>query len=206
MHNLLLIFFICLTTSFICCDGIEKNKPKKNHFEKAKIPSLTVDVNQLYFNQQNSNWYIGDSIFSGFAIRKYLNGQLQEKFGILDGKKQNYAREWFSNGQLKSISFFQQGSLHGEKKIWSLDSGYVLIAHYNYSEGKADGLQHKWYNTGELYQELNIENGIEKGRQKAYRKNGDLYANYEAINGRFFGLMRSKLCVQLENQNIKVDE
>ena len=45
--------------------------------------------------------------------------------------------------------------------------------------------------------------GKEEGIQQAFRKNGDLYANYEAKNGRIFGLKKASLCFGLENQKIK---
>ena len=45
--------------------------------------------------------------------------------------------------------------------------------------------------------------GKEKGIQRAYRKNGALYANYEAKNGRIFGLKKASLCFGLEDQQIK---
>ena len=45
--------------------------------------------------------------------------------------------------------------------------------------------------------------GREEGIQQAYRKNGALYANYEAKKGRIFGLKKASLCFELEGQKIK---
>jgi hypothetical protein len=36
--------------------------------------------------------------------------------------------------------------------------------------------------------------------QQAWLETGALYVNYEAKNGRIFGLLRSNLCYQLENE------
>ena len=98
---------------------------------------------------------------------------------------------------------FHEGKLHGTKKVWSNEFGYTLIAHLNYENGKAHGEQIQWYKTGELYKKLNLYEGNEDGIQQAFRKNGALYANYEAKNGRIFGLKKTALCYGLEDEKIK---
>ena len=45
--------------------------------------------------------------------------------------------------------------------------------------------------------------GREEGLQQGFRKNGVVYANYEARDGRFYGLKKAKLCYGLEDENIK---
>ena len=50
---------------------------------------------------------------------------------------------------------------------------------------------------------MNFDKGIESGLQRGYRKNGSLYANYEARNGRIYGLKKSKLCYSLENEKVQ---
>ena len=45
--------------------------------------------------------------------------------------------------------------------------------------------------------------GKEEGIQQAFRKNGDLFANYEAKEGRIFGLKKAALCFGLEDENIQ---
>jgi len=38
--------------------------------------------------------------------------------------------------------------------------------------------------------------------QKAWLKNGTLYVNYEAKNGRVFGMRRANSCYKLEDETI----
>ncbi|EPR68296.1 hypothetical protein [Cyclobacterium qasimii] len=47
--------------------------------------------------------------------------------------------------------------------------------------------------------------GREEGLQQAFRKNGELFANYEAKDGRIFGLKRAVLCVGLEDEVVKYE-
>lgn len=47
--------------------------------------------------------------------------------------------------------------------------------------------------------------GMEEGIQQTFRKNGALYANYEAKEGRIFGLKKAALCYGLEDQSIQYE-
>ena len=50
---------------------------------------------------------------------------------------------------------------------------------------------------------MTIVNGREEGMQQAWRRNGKIYNNYEAKNGRIFGLKRANLCFQLEEEIVQ---
>ena len=64
-------------------------------------------------------------------------------------------------------------------------------------------MQKKWYVTGELFKQTNINQGREEGMQQAWRKNGKLYVNYEAKNGRIFGMRKANLCYELDDEKIQ---
>lgn len=201
--KIVLLSFILLTLSLQSCNEKKENSPLGNQIVKIfEIPKITVLKSALVYNHNVSIWSLNDSPFSGFAISYYENGNLKEKFGILNGKKQNKSSQWFSDGNLKNISHYHQGKLHGEKKVWSSGKTNILLAHLQFKEGQAHGKQKKWYPTGELHKKLNLNNGKEEGIQQAYRKNGALYANYEAREGRIFGLKKTALCYGLEDENI----
>lgn len=48
--------------------------------------------------------------------------------------------------------------------------------------------------------------GKEEGMQQAFRKNGDLFVNYEARNGRIFGMKKAALCFGIEDKNIQYEK
>ena len=125
-----------------------------------------------------------------------------QKFGVIEGKKEGAKWSYYPDGSPKFVENYKDNRLHGAVKRWGIQDKYQLLAHLQYSEGKLDGLQKKWYTTGELHKVLNMKAGKEEGMQRAYRKNGALYANYEARNGRIFGLKRSNLCYELDNEQI----
>ena len=160
----------------------------------------------LSYNHKTSLWTLNHIPYSGFAVSYYLNNTLKEKFGILEGKKQGEAILWYAAGHDKNVANYHQGKLHGEKKIWIKDTVHVLIGHYNYLNGMPHGEQKKWYSTGEIFKQMNLNMGKEEGLQRAFRKNWSLYANYEARNGRIFGIKNGKLCYELKNETIASNE
>lgn len=146
---------------------------------------------------------MNDQLFSGYAVSFYEDSTLKSKEGILNGKKENKSIHWYPDGHFKQIENYNNGKLHGEKKVWSPDSNHVLVSHLNYRSGRPHGEQKKWYQTGELHKILHLNMGQEEGIQQAFRENGDLYANYEAKNGRVFGLKKGSLCYGLKDEKIK---
>lgn len=74
--------------------------------------------------------------------------------------------------------------------------------HVNYVDGKKEGEEKQFYSNGEISKLRWLERGKESGLQKAWLPNGKLYVNYEAKNGRVFGLMRANACYKLENEKV----
>ncbi|WP_424001239.1 toxin-antitoxin system YwqK family antitoxin [Maribacter sp. IgM3_T14_3] len=202
---LFFILFVSVSIFTISCNQQtkeEKISSENQTIKSVTIPDVSVDKSLIIYDNKTSTFLISEEPFSGYIISFYENGTPKEKIGIFNGKKQNKSSYWFSNGKLKQIGTYNKGKLHGEKKLWSNDSIYTLTTHLNYYSGKAHGEQKQWYRTGELYKILHLTMGKEDGIQQAFRKNGDLYANYEAKNGRIFGLKKSALCYGLEDEKI----
>lgn len=168
------------------------------------VPERMVEKSILTYDNKISLWLLNERPFSGYAVSYYPNNSLKEKIGILNGKKQNEAIHWYADGHYKNITSYHEGKLHGDKKVWSQDSAHVLLTHYIFQNGRAHGEQKKWYPTGELFKVLHLNMGKEEGIQQAFRKNGALYANYEAREGRVFGLKKAGLCYGLEDEQIKL--
>ncbi|KQC29131.1 toxin-antitoxin system YwqK family antitoxin [Flagellimonas eckloniae] len=169
----------------------------------TEVPDTLVQKSALEYDNKISTWTFNGTPYSGFVVSYYPDKSLREKFGVLNGKKQNEYIRWYSDGHFKDVSTYHKGKLHGEKKIWSQDSTHILVAHYNYDAGWPHGEQTKWYTTGELFKKMNMNRGKEEGMQQAFRKNGALYANYEAREGRIFGMKKAKLCYSLEDENVQ---
>lgn len=207
MKYIKLLIAICLITA--SCSKNKKHKKKvvsNQEVTQLDVKDTMVDKSLLTFKKEISVWTLNEKPYSGYAITKFKNGSLNRKFGLLNGKKQNEDVSWFSNGNIKSVANYHKGKLHGEKKIWSEKPTYTLVSKYQYHLGKGHGKQVKWYRTGELFQVINLNMGKEDGIQQGFRKNGKLFANYEAKNGRIFGLKKASLCFGLEDQKIQASK
>ncbi len=201
--SLVFVFFLLFLTACIEQGKKEVVPSLTAELPNLEVPNITIDQAKLEYQNKVSLWMLNGKRFSGYALRYSPDSILIKKFGILNGQKQNEAKDWFPDGRIKHIAHYHQGKLHGEKKTWSHDSTHLLISHLNYRLGKAHGEQKKWYPTGELFKVLHLNMGKEEGLQRGYRKNGDLFANYEAREGRIFGLKKTALCFGLEDEKIQ---
>lgn len=166
------------------------------------VPDIVIEKDKLIYQNHSSKWTLNDVAFSGLVESYYEDGSIKQRFGVLKGLRQGAALDWFEDGHLKFSANYHQGRLHGEKKIWYENSNHQLASQLNYHQGKLNGIQMKWYATGEIFKLLNLNMGQEEGIQQAFRKNGVLYANYEAREGRVFGLKRASLCFELEEETL----
>lgn len=47
--------------------------------------------------------------------------------------------------------------------------------------------------------------GAKEGLQQAFRRNGDLFANYEAFNSKI-RVKKEALCIELDNEKVQYDD
>ena len=78
----------------------------------------------------------------------------------------------------------------------------TLASQSFYENGLKQGVDKKWFSNGQLSKLRNLVDGKEHGFQKAWLANGKLYVNYEAKNGRIFGMRRANSCYRLEDEVI----
>ncbi|MEO9477449.1 MAG: membrane-binding protein [Cyclobacteriaceae bacterium] len=168
------------------------------------VPDIEWKTEETYYDRMTSTWrFSADSnVVSGYIISSFESGAIEKKIGLVEGRKEGLQLTYYPNGQLKFSESYSDNKLNGTVKRWGIEEGYQMLAELNYKDGKLHGVQRKWYATGELHKLMQVYNGVENGMQKAFRKNGALYANYEAKNGRTFGLKRSNLCYELDNEQV----
>lgn len=199
-----LIYFASMSLLIGCNQYDKQNNKSSPILDKIEIPENVKNIASLKFQNSTSEWLYEGNLYSGFIVDYYDNKSLKLKMSIYKGKRHNRTEKWYPNGKLKEVSNYHNGQLNGEKKVWMSNNEHTLVSQLNYRFGKAHGEQRKWYPSGEIYKIMNFDKGIESGIQKAYRKNGALYANYEARNGRIYGLKKSKLCYSLENEKVQL--
>ncbi|MEB8329037.1 hypothetical protein OO009_06685 [Flavobacteriaceae bacterium KMM 6897] len=197
------LFFILFLLAFLLtnCKEITVNK---HLVEKTLvINSLEVEKKELTLNQIEGKWYFKEQPFNGYSIVFHSNGAIGERLGYYNGKREGIAKKWSDNGVVRVQSYYKQNRLEGVYKSW-WENG-VLAAESHYVNGVLNGVSKEWYATGELAKERVLLDGKEDGLQRAWLQNGKLYVNYEAKNGRIFGMRRANSCYKLENEVVIKD-
>ncbi len=205
----LITVFIIVCGLSSCYQRAEKAMVAAVVSEKVvEIPGEEWLRDDVFFERRNSTWFVkrDSSLVSGHVIEYFSDGTPFKSTELLDGKKVGVQLTYFPDGRLRFEENYRSNRLHGKVRRWTLEDGYQLRALLQYQEGKLHGEQKKWYSTGELHKRMHLIEGKEEGLQQAFRKNGALYANYEAKNGRVFGLNRSNLCYELYNEQIVFEQ
>lgn len=161
-----------------------------------------IHFKALKFNVNGGVYFLNDAPFYGEALKYYPNGVVSERIAIVNGKKSGVNRRYYPNGKLSYEAHYLNGKKNGPSKSWWKDN--ILRTSSLYKNGKLDGIASQWYSGGAIFKKLNYTEGVENGLQQAWRENGKLYANYVAKNGRIYGLKRSKLCFELNDERIKI--
>ncbi|WP_308993042.1 hypothetical protein QLS71_011150 [Mariniflexile litorale] len=204
MKTIIKSFFMLLfLVSFTNCKRTSNNTATNGSVTfdvntRVVIDSMEVAKSQLVLNQLEGTWYLNNKPYNGYSLKFHANGGLEERLGFYQGKRQGVAKRWSENGILRVESFYHQNKLVGAYKVW-WENGELAEASF-YENGLKQGEEKQWHANGQLSKLRRLVDGNENGMQQAWLKNGTLYINYEAKNGRVFGLLRSNLCYQLENE------
>lgn len=100
---------------------------------------------------------------------------------------------WHANGRLESVRLFHGDKQVGRHLLYWPDGAPRLDA--TYADDAYDGEYRTWYSNGRRWEVRHFTRGIESGRQQAWTPTGALYLNYDARDGRHFGLVNAKPCL-----------
>ena len=107
--------------------------------------------------------------------RFYVSGNLNEIRHFANGEKTGDHKYFYPSGQLQFHYQLEGDMYHGFKKEWNPQGS--LIAHQNYLNGHEEGPQQLWYN------------------------NGKIKSNYIIKNGRRYGLLGTKNCINVKDSS-----
>ena len=190
-------FLIVVSIIFINCKSDREIQLISNS-QEITIKNIEVLKDDLILNGNLGIWSYNNQPYSGYSVRYHANEALMEKVGFYNGKKEGVSKLWYNNGVLKMESHYDQNTSIGSYKSWWRNG--VLSSESNYVNGKVNGIERKWFDNGVLSKQRNLLDVKENGIQQAWLKNGKLYVNYEAKNGRIFGMRRANSCYKLENE------
>jgi antitoxin component YwqK of YwqJK toxin-antitoxin module len=173
-----------------------------NSLNHSRMENMSVEINEnnLSLHPDEGLMYLGISPFSGAGISYYAHGQMAKRTEYVNGKRSGLLQKWFEDGSIAFEANYQENKLNGPVRSWWSNGN--MRSSGNFLKGKPHGLQQQWYNSGVKFKEMNLVDGKEGGMQQAWRENGKIYVNYEAKNGRIYGLKRANLCFELGDETV----
>ena len=189
-------FVVFVAMVFVSCQIMEDDSVLKNQESLIEISEDSLKLDP----QKGLVFYKGEP-FTGTSVGLYPNGKNKVSIDFLKGKKQGFYRKWFEGGLLSFESEYVNGKKNGANKTW-WRNGNLRSESYSVN-GVSHGEQKQWYKSGAKFKVINIVKGKEEGLQQSWRENGKIYNNYEAKDGRIFGLKRASLCYELDDEIIQ---
>ncbi|MFP4845717.1 toxin-antitoxin system YwqK family antitoxin [Winogradskyella sp. PE311] len=190
-----ILVFILLFSS---CNVSSKKEIQIQTYKR--IEDVNIEKSQLILNASKGQWFYKGKPFNGYALKYFRNNDLAEKTGYFNGKREGESFAYYSNGNKKKVAYYSNNKLNG-KKMNYYENGTV-VTEFNYVDGIPQGVQKTWFPNGQLAKKRILNKGVEEGLQQAWLENGKLYVNYEAKNGRIFGMLRANSCYKLEDEKV----
>lgn len=123
---------------------------------------------------------------------------LAQAGSLIPGNPDRIAQAFADDGTLLSQTTWRDGRKSGRHlAFWP--GGAPRVEAF-YVSDVIEGAYRSWHPNGQLAELKNYTQGREAGRQQAWTPQGELFLNYEARNGRHFGLINSKPCLPVQGE------
>ena len=139
--------------------------------------------------------YVNTKPFSGTLIETSPIGDTLSIEPFIDGKEHGRWTKFYARGRARELRYFDRGRKEGAYKAWWENGNPKL--HYHFKEDEYDGILKEWDVNGQLVKESSYRAGYEEGTQKAWYSNGKVRSNYVVFNGRRYGLLGTKNCINV---------
>jgi antitoxin component YwqK of YwqJK toxin-antitoxin module len=142
-------------------------------------------------------FYWNDHLITGIFYELNAIGDTVRLSGFLNGKEHGMWKQFYEGGLQKEIRYFDHGKKIGDYFGWWENGKQKFI--YHFEDDEYVGTCREWSNTGLLLRELNYKAGHEEGPQKVWYTNGNIKSNYVIVDGRRYGLLGTKHCINVSD-------
>jgi len=161
---------------------------------------VLVDTRGLMI--KNGLVYHNNILFTGYMYRLYPDSKdTMEVLGYREGKEHGIWRRFYQGNKLHEKREFAEGKKVGNLEKW-WENGKKQM-HYVFVNDEYEGFCREWNREGRLIREMNYQQGHEEGVQRWWYDNGKIKANYIIKNGRRFGLLGTKNCINVSDSIFK---
>ena len=161
----------------------------------SNAPELKIQNEETVSTfQKGGIRYVNDSIYTGVLYTEYpQTGDTISYKVFVNGLKEG---KWFTNyanGVRAEERYFENGNKEGVFVGWWPNG--IKKFEYHFFNDEYEGTCSEWNPEGKLVKEMNYVGGHEFGAQKVWYDNGKIKSNYVVKNGRRYGLLGTKNCV-----------
>jgi len=181
------LLYACKQNNVQVVRDFEKNIPRVFTIKNSK--NITVKNDTVFLNAKKYSGYLFElhaNNIDTFSIQAYFNG-------LQNGTE----KKWFPNGKEMESREYQQGKKQG-RQIAFWENGNKKFQ-FTAKDDAYEGELKEWNMDGTLIHLANYKNGQEEGTQKLWYNNGKIRANYVIINGRRYGLLGTKNCINVSD-------
>lgn len=139
--------------------------------------------------------------FTGMLYNLAANGDTLAVTGFNQGKEHGTWRNFYPGNRLQEKRYYHNGQKTGEYIAYWPNGTKKWVYYFNHNE--YHGNCREWNDKGLLLKDMNFDMGYEAGVQKQWYDNGKVKANYTVINGRRYGLLGTKNCVNVSDSIFK---
>jgi antitoxin component YwqK of YwqJK toxin-antitoxin module len=153
--------------------------------------------------QNNAGVYqVNGQPFSGIVYKLNKNGKdTVAVASFVNGLEDGAWRSYYGNGQSKEKRYFSKGKKTGVLEGWWPNGKKRLL--YYFKDGEYEGNCRDWNDKGLLVSNMNYKKGYEAGLQQQFYESGKIKANYMMLDGRRYGLLGTKNCVNVSDSIFK---
>lgn len=154
--------------------------------------------NDLNLKTKKGITYLNKMPFSGKLYTLFPNSPDTATIKIyLHGREEGLWKRNYPNGKRAEIRSFKKGKKEGlMKTFW--ENGRIKQK-FHFKNNEYEGLCQEWSRSGVLIRSMHYAGGHESGLQQLWYENGKIRSNYLIQDGRRFGLLGTKNCINVSD-------
>lgn len=186
--------FLLVCLLFCSCNTHTENSAPAAELRLAKtLPKVHKKVTDPLFRVQQDTVYYDGKYYTGYQFTTDENGDTTLLYGYFNGVQEGAQKKWYSKGLCAEERLYINGKKEGIQKGWWLNG--KLKFYYSAYNNEYNGEFKEWYETGLVAKQFHYVNGQEEGSQRLWWDNQTVRANYVIKNGKKYGLIGLKICV-----------
>ncbi|MGF1923010.1 MAG: toxin-antitoxin system YwqK family antitoxin [Bacteroidia bacterium] len=185
--------FIALSFAFAACQSGPTAIIKQTPLVNAEKVELAM-VSGIVLHEQKP--------FTGRVFTLFpRTADTSEVSGYLDGREHGQWKKFYRSTKIKEIRYFKNGQKIGFYQAWWENGNQQL--EYKFVADEYEGECREWNEEGQLSRIMNYRKGQEEGKQQWWYDGGKIKANYVIKNGRRYGLLGTKNCINVSDSVFK---